>query len=74
MVRGGVRGIASTVTRLEPAQAADRVPWELQQWQDLRAQREQRREQRRRQRRFRRNPKADLKELEETLRQSSLPS
>jgi hypothetical protein len=73
VVRGGVRVIAATVTRLEPAAAADLVPRELQQWQELRAELEQRREQRRRQRRFRRNPKAYLKELEQKLRQLSLP-
>jgi hypothetical protein len=74
VVRGGVKVIASTVTRLEPAQAADLVPREIKDWQELRAQRELRREQRRRQRRFRRSPNAYLKELEEKLRQLSLPS
>lgn len=74
VVRGGVRVIAATVTRLEPAQAADLVPREVTEWQELRTQLEQRREQRRRQRRFRRSPKAYLQELEEKLRQLSLPS
>ena len=74
VVRGGVRVVAATVTRLEPAQAADLVPGELQQWQGLRAQLEERREQRRRQRRFRRDPTGYLKELEEKLRQLGLPS
>jgi hypothetical protein len=74
VVRGGVRVIAATVTRLEPAQAADLVPPEVKEWQELRAQLEQRREQRRQQRRFRHNPKAYLKELEEKLRQLSLPA
>jgi hypothetical protein len=74
VVRGGVRVIAATVTRLEPAEAVDLVPRKLQAWQELRVQLEQRREQRRRQHRFRRDPKAYLKELEEKLRQLSLPS
>lgn len=74
VVRGGVKVIASTVTRLEPAQAADLVPREVEDWRDLRAKLERRREQRRRQRRFRRNPGTYLKELEEKLRQLSLPS
>jgi hypothetical protein len=44
VVRGGVRLIAATVTRLESAQAADLVPGDPKDWQALRAALEERRE------------------------------
>jgi hypothetical protein len=68
-VRGGVRVVAATVTRLHPARAADRVRGELHEWQERRAELERRREQRR----SRRDPKGYLKELEEMPRQLSWP-
>jgi hypothetical protein len=72
VVRGQVRIIAATATRLSPVQGADLAPKSLAAWRQLRTTLHERRHARVLGRRFRQDPAAYLHALEETLR-SALP-
>jgi hypothetical protein len=74
VVMGSARLISGLATRLRPEEGLVLRPGYVEDWQELRAELEQRRESRRQQRRFRRDPAAYLKELEERCLQLSLPS
>jgi hypothetical protein len=74
VLRGSVRLTACAVTRLRPFADEELVPDNLQTWQALRRQLENRRQQRVRRYRFRRNPDAYLVALEQDLLQLILPS
>jgi hypothetical protein len=74
VVRGPVRILAATATRVRPAQGADLAPTNLKTWRMLRGDLEQRRHIRTLGRRFRRKPGAYLRGLERTLStKSGLP-
>jgi hypothetical protein len=73
VVRGSVRLIAATATRLRSIEVADLVPSDLSAWRDLRGRLERRREVRTLGRRFRRDPVAYLRSLEESLIKVALP-
>lgn len=74
VVRGPVRLIAATATRLRPIEGADLVPTDLAAWRSLRGGLERRREVRAMGHRFRRDPGAYLQSLKETLIKPVLPS
>jgi hypothetical protein len=74
VVMGSARVISGLVTRLRPEEGLVLRPGYVEDWQELRAELEQRRESRRKQRRFRRDPDAYLKELEQRCLQLSLPA
>jgi len=74
VVRGGVRLVSGVLTRLGEARAEELAPAEVGEWQELRADLERRRLIRVQGRRFRRHPHAYLRELEEKIPQSRLPS
>jgi len=75
VLRGPVRLIAATTTRLTPpAAAADLAPADIDRWRTLRAQLEDRRHARVLRSRFRRDPTAYLRQLEEALLKPTLPS
>ena len=75
VLRGPVRLIAATTTRLTPpAAAADLAPADIDRWRTLRAQLEDRRHARVLRSRFRRDPTAYLRQLEEELLKPTLPS
>jgi hypothetical protein len=67
VVRGSVRVIAATASRLRPVEAADLVPSDPVAWQTLRKSLERRQAVRTWGRRFRRDPAAYLQELEQNL-------
>jgi hypothetical protein len=73
VVRGSVRIIAATASRLRPVQAADLAPSDPAAWRALRESLEQRRVVRTLGRRFRRNPATYLQELERSLIKRALP-
>jgi hypothetical protein len=73
VVRGSVRLVASTATRLRPIEVADLVPSDLKAWRDLRGSLERRQAVRTLGRRFRRDPVAYLRSLEESLIKKALP-
>jgi hypothetical protein len=73
VVRGSVRLVAATATRLRRIEAADLVPSDLTAWRDLRGSLERRQAVRTLGRRFRRDPAAYLQSLEETLIKEALP-
>jgi hypothetical protein len=73
VVRGSVRLVAATATRLRRIEAADLVPSDLTAWRDLRGSLERRQAVRTLGRRFRRDPAAYLRSLEETLIKEALP-
>jgi hypothetical protein len=73
VVRGSVRLVAATATRLRRIGAADLVPSDLTAWRDLRGSLERRQAVRTLGRRFRRDPAAYLQSLEETLIKEALP-
>jgi hypothetical protein len=73
VVRGSVRLVAATATRLRRIEAADLVPSDPTAWRDLRSSLERRRAVRTLGRRFRRDPVAYLRSLEETLIKEALP-
>ena len=72
-MRGSVRLVAATATRLRRIEAADLVPSDLAAWRDLRGSLERRQAVRTLGRRFRRDPAAYLRSLEETLIKEALP-
>jgi hypothetical protein len=73
VVRGSVRVVASTTTRLRSIEVADLVPSDLKAWRELRGSLERRQEVRTLGRRFRRDPVAYLRLLEESLIKQALP-
>jgi hypothetical protein len=73
VVMGSARVISGLATRLRPEEGLLLRDGYVADWQELRAELEQRRESRRKQRRFRQNPAAYLTELEHRCLQLSLP-
>jgi len=74
VVRGAVRLVAATATRLRPLGGEGLAPQDIQQWQKQREQLQRRRDARTLQRRFRRDPESYLRELESQFNQSRLPA
>src|SRR3954469_5390132 len=74
VLRGEVRVIAATATRLRPPTAGELGRVDRQRWRDLRRRLEPRRLARTLRTRFRRNPGAYLAELERKACQSALPT
>jgi len=73
VLRGPVRLIAATATRLHPPTGPDLAPADVGAWRKLRAELDDRREARKQRGRFRRDPAAYLQRLEVQLRQTTLP-
>ena len=73
VLRGPVRLLAATATRLKPPAAADLAPADVQAWRDLRKVLDERRDARTLRRRFRKDPEAYLRQTEEQLLQPALP-
>jgi Transposase, Mutator family len=73
VVTGSARLIAGLATRLRPEEGLRLRDGYVADWQELRAELEQRRESRRKQRRFRRNPAVYLTQLEQRCLQLTLP-
>jgi hypothetical protein len=73
VVRGSVRLIAATATRLRAIAVTDLVPSDLSAWRALRGSLERRQGVRTLGRRFRRDPGAYLRSLEESLIKAALP-
>jgi len=67
VLRGPVRIIAASATRLRPFSAAELAPEDLQAWRILRAELDRRHQQRLLRRRFRRDPEAYLADLEDQV-------
>jgi hypothetical protein len=74
VVRGSVRLIAATATRLDPLTAEDLGRVDRARWREVRRSLDQRRHARTLQSRFRRHPDAYLTELESQAEQLTLPS
>lgn len=74
VLRGEVRLIAATATRLHPPTARDLGKVSLERWRDLRLRLEQRRLARTQRTRFRRDPDGYLAALEQKARQQALPA
>ena len=74
VVRGSVRALASTASRLQPFGEYELRHPNLDRWRGLRQSLELRQEARRQQGRFRKNPTAFLAALEASLLKPSLPS
>jgi hypothetical protein len=74
VVRGSVRIVAATASRLRPIEVGDLVPSDIGAWQSLRASLERRQAVRTLGRRFRRDPVAYLQSLEQTLINQALPT
>lgn len=74
VLRGSVRLLAATATRLRSRSAADLRPGDLAQWQQLRQRLQDRQETRRRGLRFRRDPEAYVQQLEAELLKLALLS
>jgi len=74
VVRGSVRALASTASRLHPFGEYELRHPNLDRWRELRQTLELRREARRQQGRFRKDPDGYLATLENRLLKSSLPS
>ena len=73
VLRGEVRVIAATATRLHPPTARDLGRVSRERWRDLRQRLDQRRQARTLRTRFRRDPEAYLAALERQTCQSTLP-
>jgi hypothetical protein len=73
VVMGSARVISGLATRLRPEEGLVLRDGYVAEWQELRAELEQRRESRRKQRRFRQDPAADPTQLEQRCLQLSLP-
>jgi hypothetical protein len=73
VVRGSVRLVAATATRLRTIEGTDLVPSDLSAWRALRGSLERRQGVRTLGRRFRRDPVAYLRSLEESLIKAALP-
>ena len=74
VVRGSVRIVAATASRLRPIAVEDLVPSDVGAWQSLRASLECRQAVRTLGRRFRRDPEAYLQSLEQILINQTLPT
>ena len=74
VLRGGVRVIAATATRLHPPTARDLGRVSRERWRDLRQRLDQRRQARTLRTRFRRDPEAYLAALERQACQPALPA
>jgi hypothetical protein len=74
VLRGEVRVIAATATRLHPPTAGELGGVDRQRWRELRRRLDRRRQARTQRTRFRRNPQAYLAELERNACQSALPA
>lgn len=74
VVRGSVRALASTASRLQPFGEYELRHPNLDRWRERRQSLELRQEARRQQGRFRKNPTAFLAALEATILKQSLPS
>ena len=74
VLRGGVRLVAALATRVEEISAQELAPRDLEQWRQKRTDLGRRRQARAQQKRFRRDPDSFLRQLEEKLSQSPLPS
>ena len=74
VLRGEVRVIAATATRLHPPSARDLGRVSRERWRDLRGRLEPRRQARTLRTRFRRDPEAYLAELEQKACQPALPA
>ena len=74
VVRGGVRLVAGTLTRLGEVSGEELAPAEVSEWRALREQLQRRQEVRAQGRRFRRDARAYLRELEAKIPKSRLPS
>ncbi len=74
VLRGEVRLIAATATRLRPPTARDLGRVNRERWRDLRRRLDQRRQARTLRTRFRRDPEAYLAALEQQACQSALPA
>jgi hypothetical protein len=73
VLRGPVRLLAATATRLQPTTGRDLAHADQRQWRDLRARLDHRRHSRVLRTRFRRNPQRYLSELEHLILQQTLP-
>jgi hypothetical protein len=73
VLRGPVRLLAATATRIKPPTAPDLAQTDLQAWRDLRNALDERRAARTLRRRFRHDPEAYLRQTEEQLLQPALP-
>jgi hypothetical protein len=73
VVRGSVRLVAATATRLRSIEVADLIPADPMAWKDLRGSLGRRQAVRTLGRRFRRDPAAYLQSLEEALIKAALP-
>jgi hypothetical protein len=73
VLRGPVRLLAATATRVKPFLAQDLALADVGAWRELRAGLDQRRAARALRRRFRRNPDHYLRQVEHELLQSTLP-
>lgn len=73
VVRGSVRLVAATATRLRTVEISDLIPADVVSWRQLRGSLERRQAVRTLGRRFRRDPVAYLQSLEETLIKGTLP-
>jgi hypothetical protein len=74
VLRGPVRVLAATATRLRPFQARDLAAADRRRWTAVRHSLDQRRHSRRLRARFRRNPDAFLTRIEADFLQSALPA
>jgi hypothetical protein len=74
VLRGPVRLLAATATRLRPVQPHDLASVDRRKWRDLRARLDDRRHARTLRTRFRRDPQRYLRELERLILQQTLPS
>ncbi len=74
VVRGSVRLVAATASRLRPVEAAELAPPDLATWRSLRTTLERRAMSRTWGRRFRQAPRAYLQSLEAILIKSALPT
>jgi hypothetical protein len=74
VLRGVAKLIAGLATRTGEVNALELAAADLERWQRLRAELEERRQRRVQRRRFRRDPKSYLEDLENKLNQSRLPA
>ena len=74
VVRGSVRVVSATATRLGTVAAADLAPMDLKAWRSLREKLEDRQKSRTMGRRFRRDPEVYLRSLEQKLIKGVVPA
>jgi len=73
VLRGPVRLLAATATRLKPPAARELAPTDLQAWRELRKTLDKRRATRTLRRRFRKNPETYLHQIEDAILRPVLP-